>query len=117
MDKAGRTKDGQKITAMFHIRDTALNELVREGLDGILDVALCFESRNGHLTNERELTKGQKCKESLPDHAEIRLLAPALHDRQSFRTLALLKIVRKGDSTNDVKAITSLRRRIPANSG
>lgn len=70
---------------------------------------LCFESRDRHLTDEGELTKGQKCKESLPDHAEIRLLAPALHDRQSFGALALLEIVRKGNATNDVEAITNLR--------
>jgi hypothetical protein len=57
------------------------------------------------------LTESQECEEAFPDHAEVGLFAPALHDGQSFGTLALLKIVRKGNATNDIKAVGGLRPR------
>lgn len=80
LSKVGTKKDREQVTSMFDIRDTALDELVGEWLDGVLDVALSLDGGERKLADPGELAESQEGDESIPDHSEVGLFAPGFHD-------------------------------------
>ena len=98
------TQDGEQVASALQVVNPTVNQAPGQWPNRILDGTLSLDSRQGKLSNEWEMTKHQKSKESTKLHAEVGLFAPSVHDEDALGTLALFKVVSERDAANHIQA-------------